>query len=88
MTEIRSPVVISKRSSVSVDHVDGDTIITYMQELRVEGPLPTAAVYRVMGSADQGMVTRFSKAAIKNLPSLPLPEPGPTHWNGETARSD
>jgi hypothetical protein len=73
MPEIRTPVVISKRSNVNIDHDrDSDeTIVTYSQEIRVEGQLPTSAVYRLMASADQGMVTRFSKAAIKNLPALP-----------------
>jgi hypothetical protein len=82
MAEIRTPTVISKRSNVNIDHVDGNTVVTYTQEIWTEGSLPTAAVYRLMASADQGMVGRFSKAAIKNLPALP---PQSTHWNGEPA---
>ena len=58
-------------------------IVTYSQEIRVEGQLPTAAIFRLMASADQGMVTRFSKAAIKNMPALPPPMAEPTHWDGQ-----
>lgn len=83
MAEFRAPTVISKRSNVGIDHdrAADETIVVYTQELRIEGSLPTAAVYRLMASADQGMVTRFSKAAIKNMPALP-PAAEPTHWNG------
>lgn len=79
MAEIRTPTVISKRSNVNIDHVEGNTVVTYTQEIWAEGSLPTAAIYRLMASADQGMVGRFSKAAIKNLPALP---PQSSHWNG------
>lgn len=85
MAEIRTPIVISKRSNVAIDHDrDADeTVVTYSQEIRVEGQLPTSAIYRLMASADQGMVTRFSKAAIKNMPALPPPMTEPTHWDGQ-----
>jgi hypothetical protein len=86
MAEFRSPRVTSKRSNVAIDHdreVD-ETIVVYTQELRIEGDLPTAAIYRLMASADQGMVVRFSKAAIKNLPALPPQALQPTHWDGQT----
>lgn len=73
MPEFHAPIVTSKRSNMSIDH-DRDTdqtIVTYSQELHIEGQLPTAAIYRLMASADNSAVVRFSKAAIKNLPALP-----------------
>lgn len=75
--EIRTPVVTSKRSNVNIDHIEGQTVVTYTQEIWAEGSLPTAAIYRLMASADQNMVGRFSKASIKNLPALP---PESSQW--------
>ena len=89
MAEFRTPIVASKRSNVSINHdrESDETRVIYTQELTIEGQLPTAAIYRLMASADQGMVTRFSKAAIKNMPALPPAPIEPTHWNGDSATS-
>ena len=85
MAEIRTPVVISKRSNIGIDHEDGDTVITYLQEVRIKDyHLGTAPVLRLLASHDQNMVSRVSRAAIKSMP-LPALPPEPTHWNGVPA---
>lgn len=85
----RTPVVTSQRSNVVIDHEGGDTLVTLSQQFKIEGDIPTADIYRLMGSNDKGIVTRLVKVAIKNQPALPpssSPPLQPMHWNGDVSQ--
>jgi hypothetical protein len=87
MAEFQTPVVTSKQSGIEIDHENGRTLVTYRQLVVIEGDIPTADIYKLMGSQDKSVVTRFVKVAVKNMPALPTPEAPtqPMYWNGDAA---